>query len=113
VSTVGRTRKTDDRPDDTLVEVRHKDHDDTVSPGIVPLGWLRDFGADNWVEVGEADADQVAALTAADRPGGLTCRSTTVAATRRSTSCPPSRARPRRPSPRSPPAPTSVSASAR
>jgi hypothetical protein len=59
---VGRTRTTDKRPDDTLVLVRHKDHDDTVSPGIVPLGWLRDFGADNWVEVDEATADQVAAL---------------------------------------------------
>jgi hypothetical protein len=49
-----RTILTLDGPDETLVEVRHKDHDDTVSPGIVPLGWLRNFGADNWVEVDEA-----------------------------------------------------------
>lgn len=65
---MGRTRKTDDRPDSTLVEVRHKDHDDTVNPGIVPLGWLRDFGNDQWVEVGEADVEQVAALTATTGP---------------------------------------------
>lgn len=62
---VGRTRKTDDRPDDTLVLVRHKDHDDTVHPGVVPLGWLRQFGADNWVEVGEAAPEEVEALTGA------------------------------------------------
>jgi hypothetical protein len=60
--TVGRTRKTDDRPDSTLVQVRHKDHDDTVLPGIVPLAWLRQFG-DDWVEVDEATDEQVAALT--------------------------------------------------
>lgn len=46
----------DTRPDETLVEVRHKDHDDTVSPGRVTLGWLRNYGAENWVEVTAADA---------------------------------------------------------
>lgn len=52
---MGRSRKTDDRPDETLVEVRHKDHDDTVAPGRVTLGWLRNYGADNWVEVATVD----------------------------------------------------------
>jgi hypothetical protein len=59
---VGRARKTtDDRPDETLVEVRHKNHDDTVSPGRVTLGWLRNYGGDNWVEVTDSEAADEAA----------------------------------------------------
>lgn len=45
------TSKTDKRPDSTRVQVRHKDHDDTVSPGVVSLGWLRQFGKGKWVEI--------------------------------------------------------------
>jgi hypothetical protein len=53
----------DDRPDSTLVQVRHKDHDDDVNPGIVSLGYLRLAGyAKGWVEVAEATPEQEAAI---------------------------------------------------
>jgi hypothetical protein len=51
----------DTRPDGTLVEVRHKDHDDRRLPGRVTLEWLRKYGKDQWVEVTTADAESGAA----------------------------------------------------
>lgn len=59
----------DTRSPSTLVQVRHKDHDDNVPPGVVSLRWLRKFGKDEWVEVAPATDEQAAATAASGTEG--------------------------------------------